>query len=122
MFKILDDLHPDNRGILDEYINTWPFLHLDALLRSTRPILDDEQVHPELSNLTDKYTTSEETRLENNMKAVAYHLDTAATVTLVTGPGRIERVNLFLVYGLTIPNTIFSIFTLCYTSYLSATF
>lgn len=97
MFSTLDSLHPDNRVIFDQYLATWLFLDLDALLRSTRPLPDNERIDPELSRITAVYTASEEARLEHNMKAVSYYLDTAGTVTLVTGPGRIERVHLFYV-------------------------
>jgi hypothetical protein len=42
--------------------------------------------------MTEVYSTAEEERLDANLRDVAYELDTPATVSLITGEGRIERV------------------------------
>jgi hypothetical protein len=39
------------------------------------------------------YIEAEEARLENNLQAVDYIIDGMETLTLITGVGRIEKVN-----------------------------
>jgi hypothetical protein len=83
---------PANRRPVLEYLCHYSFTRIELLLRSTsRPepnISEDHALH----KLMDVYTSSEESRLEQNLEAFGYEIDTAATVGLVTGPGRIERV------------------------------
>jgi hypothetical protein len=47
---------------------------------------------PVLAKLTDAYIRSEEARLEKNLSSVGYSVDSPATVSLITGAGRFERV------------------------------
>lgn len=49
----------------------------------------------DLVRYTEMYTAEEEKRLEMNLEDVGYELDTTATVSLVTGEGRIERVSFY---------------------------
>jgi len=55
------------------------------------------------------YSTVEEERIENNLKDVAYELDTPATVALVTGEGRIERVRLAFECRGRLPNPVLAV-------------
>lgn len=47
----------------------------------------------ELVRMSDSYMKGEEERLDAALRSVQYELDTPATVSLITGAGRIERVS-----------------------------
>jgi hypothetical protein len=78
---------PPNRKAVDRYFTTvWQAVHtLTAAVSSQYSDLDD----PENFEL---YLKSEETRLGNKLKAFNYVIDGIDTVTLITGGGRIEKV------------------------------
>ncbi|KAJ4490979.1 hypothetical protein J3R30DRAFT_3679188 [Lentinula aciculospora] len=86
LIGLAQEVHVDNRGFVDEYLTDSVFTDLERLLRATKSpnhmIIDD----PKLRQYVD-----EEEKLEHKLNAIAYELRRPATVTLVTGPGRIER-------------------------------
>lgn len=87
----------DNRARVDEYLTDPVFNDLERLLRATKSpncMIPDEV---KLIQYVDAYTTEEERKLEDKLKSIAYELDGPATVSLVTGPGRIERVCLVFI-------------------------
>ncbi|KIK64541.1 hypothetical protein GYMLUDRAFT_416337 [Collybiopsis luxurians FD-317 M1] len=88
---------PANRYSLDEYMYSEPFTRIDLLLRSLQP-RDPNVDDTKLKHIIDVYSSSEEVRLQENLESVAYDIDTPGTVALVTGPGRIERFILPLLY------------------------
>ncbi|GAW02631.1 hypothetical protein LENED_004297 [Lentinula edodes] len=91
-------VHIDNRARVDEYLTDPVFNDLERLLRATKSpncMIPDEV---KLIQYVDAYTTEEERKLEDKLKSIAYELDGPATVSLVTGPGRIERFLFPLVY------------------------
>lgn len=93
MYRILEQVLPANRRMADEYLSDYSFDRLELLLRSTQSLSDTSQIDPNLSRVIEAYVASEEARLDLNLQSVAYEIDTAATVSLVTGPGRIEKVS-----------------------------
>jgi hypothetical protein len=95
MFEMLEYILPSNRRGMDEYLFHLSFWRIELILRSTRSVNPKLLSDPDLVRYTEKYTTEEEKRLEKNLEGVGYELDTTATVSLVTGEGRIERVGSF---------------------------
>ncbi|KAG6906091.1 hypothetical protein DXG01_015973, partial [Tephrocybe rancida] len=92
MFQVLEYILPSNRGAVDEYLFHPSFWRIELLLRSTRSVGSKVLADPDLSKMTEAYERHEEERLDDNLHGVAYELDTPATVSLITGAGRIERV------------------------------
>lgn len=93
MFQVLEHVLPSNRRAIDEYLFHASFWRIELLLRSTRSISFKVMADQDLARITEAYSAAEEERIETNLKDVAYELDTPATVSLVTGEGRIERVS-----------------------------
>ncbi|KAJ2926508.1 hypothetical protein H1R20_g10578, partial [Candolleomyces eurysporus] len=98
MFQILEHVLPSNRRAIDEYLFHASFWRIELLLRSTRSINFKIMSDPDLARFTESYSVAEEERIDGNLKDVAYELDTPATVSLVTGEGRIERYIFPLIY------------------------
>lgn len=92
MHRDLDDVQPDNRFSADWYLDMDCFRSIEQLLRSTKTVDENERLESDLAQLTESYVSSEEERLERNLKSVGYNIDSPATVSLITGQGRIERV------------------------------
>lgn len=89
MLQTLTSVLHANRVIADGYLADSTFTKVDLLLRSVTPTntydLDlDQKMQP--------YVLEEEKRLEHNLQSVAWEIDDANTLSLITGPGRIERV------------------------------
>lgn len=93
MFGTLEHVLPSNRRAVDEYLFHTSFWRIELLLRSTRSVNPKILSDPDLVRITESYTKAEEERLDLNLQDVAYEVDTSATVSLVTGEGRIERVS-----------------------------
>ncbi|TFK44065.1 hypothetical protein BDQ12DRAFT_593650, partial [Crucibulum laeve] len=91
MFSTLEHVLPSNRRAVDEYLFHTSFWRIELILRSTRSVNPKILSDPDLSRITESYARSEEERLESNLQDVSYELDTPATVSLITGVGRIER-------------------------------
>ncbi|KAG6845148.1 hypothetical protein H0H87_012944 [Tephrocybe sp. NHM501043] len=98
MFQVLEYVLPSNRRAVDEYLFHPSFWRIELLLRSTRSVSSKILSDPDLSRMTEAYERYEEERLDANLHAVAYELDTPATVSLITGAGRIERYIFPLIY------------------------
>ncbi|KAF9050511.1 hypothetical protein BJ165DRAFT_1525732 [Panaeolus papilionaceus] len=98
MFKTLEHVMPSNRRAVDEYLFHPSFWRIELLLRSTRSVNPKILSDSDLMRITENYSIFEEDRLEQNLADVAYELDTPATVSLVTGEGRIERFAFPLIY------------------------
>jgi len=103
MFQTLEHVLPSNRRAVDEYLFHPSFWRIELLLRSTRSVSSKILSDSDLARITELYTSAEEERLDNSLQDVAYELDTTATVSLITGEGRIERVRPFSIPLLT-PN------------------
>ncbi|KAG6905493.1 hypothetical protein DXG01_002381, partial [Tephrocybe rancida] len=87
--NLRDKIRPDNLTALDLYLDEWCFYRLELLLRSTTKA--ETPITPELAKLRDDFCAAEELRLKNNLETIGYNIDSPGTVSLVTGPGRIER-------------------------------
>jgi hypothetical protein len=92
MFQTLEHVLPSNRRVVDEYLFHESFWRIELLLRSTRSVNPKVLQDPDLTRITELYSIAEEERIDANLRDVAYELDTPATVSLITGEGRIERV------------------------------
>lgn len=92
----MDRLHKEalkeNRYYIDTYLRHYALTGIEHTLRSCKTSKEYNSICPELVSLTEAYTTGEEERLRRNLENIGYDMDSAATVTLITGPGRIERV------------------------------
>lgn len=93
MIDLLQHILPVNQRIIDDYLSHWTFGEYEMLLRSATSFNQNERLDPHLMKLVDWFEKTEEERLRNNMKSVDYEIDSAETVVLVTGLGRIERVS-----------------------------
>ncbi|TFK64971.1 hypothetical protein BDN72DRAFT_846149 [Pluteus cervinus] len=98
IFLHLKHILPSNRRAVDEYLFHASFWRIELLLRSTRSVNPNVLSDTDLMRITDAYEKEEEERLDENLQGVEYELDTPATVSLVTGAGRIERYCLTLIY------------------------
>jgi len=78
-----------NRVIVDAYFSDPVFLKLDLLIRSVVPTVNHDA---ELERRMSAYVQQEEHRMEQNLEAVEFDIDDQNTLSLITGPGRIERV------------------------------
>lgn len=78
-----------NRVIVDGYLSDPVFLKLDLLIRSVLPTVNHDA---ELEISMMPYVQQEEQRIDENLRAVAFDIDDQNTLSLITGPGRIERV------------------------------
>ncbi|GLB44990.1 hypothetical protein LshimejAT787_1900680 [Lyophyllum shimeji] len=83
---------------VDEYLFHSSFWRIELLLRSTRSVGSKVLSDPDLAKTTESYETTEEERLDANLRDVNYELDTPDTVSLITGAGRIERYVFPLIY------------------------
>ncbi|KAI3602849.1 hypothetical protein WG66_011217 [Moniliophthora roreri] len=98
MIKCAREVLPENRRSVDQYLSHLTFDRIELLLRSTRSLSHTFSADRYLIQATDAYTESEEKRLVRALDGMAYELDTPETVSLVTGPGRIERFIFPLIY------------------------
>ncbi|KAG6907611.1 hypothetical protein DXG01_008188 [Tephrocybe rancida] len=89
MHKLRDKVRPDNFAFLDEYLGGWELYRLELLLESQTKAVDP--LTPKLVKLRDRLCRTEEDRLTANLNKISNAIDSPATVSLVTGPGRIER-------------------------------
>ncbi|KAK7062915.1 hypothetical protein VNI00_000413 [Paramarasmius palmivorus] len=89
---------PENRQALDQYLSDQTFGRIELLLRSTRSLNHPISADRCLSQATEAYTRLEEERLEEALSRMAYEIDTPEVVSLITGPGRIERFIFPLLY------------------------
>jgi hypothetical protein len=93
MFETLNYVLPSNRRAVDEYLYHSSFWRVELLLRSTQDANPKILSDPDISRNAESFAKMEEDRLDANLQDVAYELDSPATVSLITGAGRIERVS-----------------------------
>lgn len=92
MFRDRSQLLPTNRALVDEYLDHAVFDDLLVLLWCIKPF-GSTVLNDDLRKKTLEYAQKEELRMEHNLLLMTYQIDTASTLTLITGPGRIERVS-----------------------------
>lgn len=91
MYRRLDEVLPENRARLNEYLDAWSIRNVELIVRSTDTHCVDD---PKISQNVGSHTIDEEVRMDKVLQSVQYEIDAPDTLALITGPGRIER-NLF---------------------------
>lgn len=89
MLETLTSVLHSNRFIVDRYLSDSSLTKIDLLVRSVAPT---NTYDPYLDQKMQPYVLEEEMRLEQNLRSVAWEIDDGNTLSLITGPGRIERV------------------------------
>ncbi|KAF5348112.1 hypothetical protein D9756_010769 [Leucocoprinus leucothites] len=92
--KILDV----NANFVDQYFDSSQILGIERIMRSLKTEREYYNVHPELMSLTKCYTEAEEARLRKELEKIQYAMDNVPKFTDITGPGRIERFLLPILY------------------------
>ncbi|KAG8857178.1 hypothetical protein FRC20_000315 [Serendipita sp. 405] len=98
MEELLDsgDTHQANQSLVDYYLMSEEILQIDQMVHSVARYTEEntytleEKIRP--------YVDEEEERLRANLNRVGWNIDGFDTLTLVTGPGRIERYLFPLLY------------------------
>ncbi|KAJ2935948.1 hypothetical protein H1R20_g1144, partial [Candolleomyces eurysporus] len=99
IFEARLDVLPCNRAIFSDYLDSSAFTFLDSLLRSTQPHVGEyDSTDPKLAELISNLDEQQEERLLSNLKDLKYNIPSVDNVTLVTGPGRVERFAFPLIY------------------------
>ncbi|KAG6815782.1 hypothetical protein H0H87_011401 [Tephrocybe sp. NHM501043] len=91
IYKLRQKVRPDNLRALDAHLDKLKLYRLELLLRSTKSVPDGTIILPELAKLRDEFVAQEEKKFQENLEKISYTIDSIATVSLLTGPGRIER-------------------------------
>ena len=88
---------PRNRNAVDKYFTVWWWLTLliDAM---DAGIQEREEVA--LRSRFQEYIDLEEERIHQNLKKVSYHIDASDTLSLILGPGRLEKVRVYFYFFL----------------------
>jgi hypothetical protein len=87
MFQLRDEVQPANRHNVDEYLLTiW-----ESVMTLTHSMQKYDGPEGPKARF-EPYAKMEEERLRTNLEDIRYQIDDFATVSLVTGPGRIEIV------------------------------
>lgn len=96
---LLKELHvaalaviPANRAIVDRYLHGTSLMYVDDLMASVKRACRDLEADDDLWAKFLPYIQSEEQRIRKNLESIAYNIDTVDTLSIVTGPGRLERV------------------------------
>lgn len=87
---MLDDILPVNRGLVDMYLGSYAFNRVELLLKSVNAY--DGAGEEELQEKMQPYIAGEEARLKKTLDIVDWRIDSMDTLSLITGPGRIEKV------------------------------
>ncbi|KAG6815780.1 hypothetical protein H0H87_011399, partial [Tephrocybe sp. NHM501043] len=91
IYKLREKIRPDNLRALYSHLQKPKLYRLKPLLRSTKMVPDGMIIVPELAKLRDEFVADEERRHQKNREKISYTIDLTATVSLLTGPGHIER-------------------------------
>ncbi|PBK97460.1 hypothetical protein ARMGADRAFT_639756 [Armillaria gallica] len=91
MYNIYPRVLPGNRNAVITYLQHETIYQVDKLLLSTHNVSPNPFGSIKLWNLTEEFTESEEKRIQKNLEAISFDIDAISTVSLITGPGRIER-------------------------------
>ncbi|KAG6872961.1 hypothetical protein C0995_004715 [Termitomyces sp. Mi166 len=91
IYKLRDRILPDNRQALDAHLSRGAMYNVELLLHSTKTLSQETMIPQELERLRDQFGAEEEERIRERLEKIAYTIDSPATMSLVTGPGRIER-------------------------------
>jgi hypothetical protein len=93
MFAMRNEILPVNRNSVDHYLEyTWR--NTSLLTKSLRP--PAVNISYQAWSRFDEYVQHEKDRIRKNMEHINYYIDASETVYGVLGPGRIEKVYVFL--------------------------
>ncbi|KAF9441858.1 hypothetical protein P691DRAFT_682710, partial [Macrolepiota fuliginosa MF-IS2] len=100
MIRLREKVLPANTYYVDTYIGHHTLSGVEFVLRPTQTasVYSYGRVCSDLISLTEAYTGAEEERLRKSLEKIGYEVDSTATVTLITGRGRIERYLFPLLY------------------------
>ena len=87
MFALKPCIHPENRPMVDKYLEEM-WLSLVLAVMGLQPLILSEQIQRRFK----EYVDVEEQRLKRNLETVRYRIDDLTTLSVVTGPGQIEKV------------------------------
>ncbi|KAK0187865.1 hypothetical protein F5146DRAFT_731520 [Armillaria mellea] len=91
MHKTFPRVLPANRHEVYAYLRHETIFQIDKLLQSTHDPPPNAYKSMELLRLSQEFGAIEGQRLQANLEAILYDIDAEYTVSLLTGPGRIER-------------------------------
>ena len=94
MHDLLPLVHPANCVVVDDYLDSYGILYVEALLRSTKELPTNYQFDSRLSDLAASYVRRHENILKNNLDTISFSISSDADVNLVTGSSRAETVSL----------------------------
>lgn len=89
IFAILPNILPANRSSVHNYINK--IYEITTTIVASVNVCND--TNEALQARFSSYVEAEEARIRGNLEAVEYDIDADDTLSLVVGPGRIERVS-----------------------------
>jgi hypothetical protein len=106
-----------NRVLVDYFTTSWYTGYcVDKILAGVYPAVQDMDANYQLFERFKDYIDEEEARMKKKLQSVMYCIDAPNTLSLVTGPSRLEKVcaeSSFNEYD------IMSVFSICFRSYIS---
>lgn len=97
MFAILPRVRDANRASVTAYMSS-VYTFVMTVVDSVNPTAVNDALQVRFKG----YIEAEESRLKGNLEAIQYDIDDLDTLSLITGPGRIEKVvDLVLLFILT---------------------
>ncbi|GBE88956.1 hypothetical protein SCP_1403640 [Sparassis crispa] len=90
MFAIKEEVYATNGPYVDEYLHT-VWAGITSLTCSMRPMTSSDNLQARFKSRMD----AEEERIRTNLEAVRYNINDMETLSLITGPGTIEKVRAF---------------------------
>jgi hypothetical protein len=94
MTQLQSEILDVNVSYVNRYLSARPLLNIERILHSLKTDVTLEAVPSQLISLTKCYMAKEEVRLKEELEKIHYDAHSVATLTRITGPGRIERVRL----------------------------
>ncbi|KAH9917244.1 uncharacterized protein B0H18DRAFT_40293 [Fomitopsis serialis] len=93
MFALKPWIHHQNRQMAERYLGEiWQ--QVMFVIMPLQPI----ELHDKVQHRFEAYAASEEQRIERNLETIRYRVDDLATLSIITGPGRIEKYLFPLLY------------------------
>ncbi|KAF7974234.1 hypothetical protein HWV62_13116 [Athelia sp. TMB] len=89
IYQERENLLPSNRALVDYYLADPALDDLLTMLWYIQPF--DADIDDQFRQRAIAYAQQEESRMEGNMRLMAYEVDDTSTLSLITGPGRVER-------------------------------
>ncbi|KAL6299183.1 hypothetical protein BKA93DRAFT_612607 [Sparassis latifolia] len=93
MFAIKEEVYATNGPYVDEYLHT-VWAGITSLTCSVRPMTSSDNLQARFKSRMD----AEEERIRTNLEAVRYNINDMETLSLITGPGTIEKHIFPLIY------------------------